>query len=122
VPLPEVGLRLETTLAPAAGYQVPREAERVAFDAERLTGPLLVRGRRRGDRLLPFGHQHERRLKSLLIDAKVPRWERDRLPLVEAGGSIVWVGGLRRGAQAPVTPDSRQILELRLQPLDFEQA
>lgn len=121
VALPEVGLCLEAALAPAAGYQVPREAGRVAFDAERLAGPLLVRGRRRGDRVLPFGHQRERRLKSLLIDAKVPRWERDRLPLVEAGGSIVWVGGLRRGAQAPVTPESRQILELRLQPLNLEE-
>jgi tRNA(Ile)-lysidine synthase len=81
-----------------------------------------VRGRRRGDRIRAFGDNRERRLKQLLIDAKVPRWDRDRLPLVEAEGSIVWVGGLRRGAQAAVTPDSREILELRLQPLDFEQA
>jgi tRNA(Ile)-lysidine synthase len=90
----------------------------VAFDAERLAGPLMVRSRGRGDRFLPFGSDRERRLKSLLIDAKVPRWERDRLPLVEAAGSIVWVGGLRRGAQAPITADSRQILELRLHPMD----
>jgi tRNA(Ile)-lysidine synthase len=89
----------------------------VAFDAERLTGPLVVRGRRRGDRFLPFGAEGERRLKTLLIDAKVPRWERDRLPLVEAAGSIVWVGGLRRGAQAPVTPDTCQVLELCLRSL-----
>ncbi len=114
VALPELGLRLEARLAPAAGYQVPREPRWVAFDAERLASPLVVRGRRRGDRFVPFGAAGERRLKTLLIDAKVPRWERDRLPLVEAGGSIVWVGGLRRGAQAPVTADSRQILELRL--------
>jgi tRNA(Ile)-lysidine synthase len=66
---------------------------------------------------LPFGAGVERRLKTLLIDAKVPRWERDRLPLVTTGGNIVWVGGLRRGAQAPITSDSRQILELRLRPL-----
>jgi tRNA(Ile)-lysidine synthase len=117
VALPEVGLRLEALLVPAAGYRVPREPGRVAFDAERLTGPLVVRSRCRGDRFLPFGRERERRLKALLIDAKVPRWERDRLPVVEAGGSIVWVGGVRRGAQAPVTADSRQVLELRLQPL-----
>jgi tRNA(Ile)-lysidine synthase len=122
VALPEVGLRLEALLAPAFGYRVPRVPERVAFDAQRLTGPLIVRGRRRGDRIRAFGDNRERRLKQLLIDAKVPRWDRDRLPLVEAEGSIVWVGGLRRGAQAAVTPDSREILELRLQPLDFEQA
>jgi tRNA(Ile)-lysidine synthase len=94
----------------------------VAFDAERLTGPLVVRSRCRGDRFLPFGGACERRLKTLLIDAKVPRWERDRVPLVEAGGSIVWVGGLRRGAQAPITPDSRQVLELRLQPMGISQS
>ncbi|HET9489561.1 MAG TPA: tRNA lysidine(34) synthetase TilS [Methylomirabilota bacterium] len=122
VALPEVGLQLEAVLAPAAGYRVPREPERVAFDAQRLTGPLIVRGRRRGDRIRAFGDNRERRLRQLLIDAKVPRWDRDRLPLVEVEGSIVWVGGLRRGAQAAVTPDSREILELRLQPLDFEQA
>jgi tRNA(Ile)-lysidine synthase len=122
VALPEVGLRLEAVLAPAAGYRVPREPARVAFDAERLTGPLVVRSRCRGDRFLPFGGACERRLKTLLIDAKVPRWERDRVPLVEAGGSIVWVGGLRRGAQAPITPDSRQVLELRLQPMGISQS
>jgi tRNA(Ile)-lysidine synthase len=117
VALPELGLRLEATLLPAPGYEVPRDAQRVAFDAERLTGPLMVRGRRRGDRFLPFGAEGERRLKTLLIDAKVPRWERDRLPLVEAAGSIVWVGGLRRGAQAPITPETGQVLELRLRSL-----
>jgi tRNA(Ile)-lysidine synthase len=117
VALPELGRRLEATLVPAPGYEVPRDPQRVAFDAERLTGPLVVRGRRRGDRFLPFGAEGERRLKTLLIDAKVPRWERDRLPLVEAAGSIVWVGGLRRGAQAPVTPDTCQVLELCLRSL-----
>ncbi|HSF06705.1 MAG TPA: tRNA lysidine(34) synthetase TilS [Methylomirabilota bacterium] len=118
VALPEVGLCLEARLVPATGYRVPREPGRVAFDAERLTSPLVVRSRERGDRFLPFGADRERRLKTLLIDAKVPRWERDRLPLVEAAGRIVWVGGLRRGAQAPITADSRQVLELRLRPLE----
>jgi tRNA(Ile)-lysidine synthase len=117
VALPEIGLRLEAQRVPAGGYQVPREPQRVAFDAEQLTGPLVVRGRRQGDRFLPFGGGGERRLKTLLIDAKVPRWERDRLPLVTAGGTIVWVGGLRRGAQAPLMADSRHVLELRLRPL-----
>jgi tRNA(Ile)-lysidine synthase len=117
IALPELGLRLEARLAPAAGYEVPREPGRVAFDAERLAGPLVVRGRRRGDRFVPFGEDQPRRLRTFFIDAKVPRWERDRVPLVEAAGTIAWVGGLRRAAQALVTPHSRQILELRLQPL-----
>ena len=77
---------------------------------------LLVRARRRGDRLEAFGGG-ERRLKSLLIDAKIPRWERARVPIVEAAGVIVWVAGLRRASLAPLTPHTRRVLELRLVPL-----
>jgi tRNA(Ile)-lysidine synthase len=47
----------------------------------------------------------------------VPRWERVRLPLVDAGGEILWVVGVRRGAVAPVTTATRDIMELRLLPL-----
>jgi tRNA(Ile)-lysidine synthase len=72
-----------------------------------------VRPRRRGDRFHAFG-TGERRLKSLLIDAKVPRWDRARLPLVEADGRILWVAGLRRGAAAPITAATREIVELSL--------
>ena len=75
-----------------------------------------MRGRRRGDRLTAFG-QGERRLKRLLIDAKIPRWERSRIPVIEAAGEIVWIGGLRRGAAAPLTERTRRVLQLALVPL-----
>jgi tRNA(Ile)-lysidine synthase len=111
--MPEIGHALEARLLPAAGYAVPRTADRVAFDAGLLPRALVVRPRRRGDRFHAFG-AGERRLKSLLIDAKIPRWERARLPLVEAEGRILWLAGLRRGAAAPVTAATREIAELRL--------
>jgi tRNA(Ile)-lysidine synthase len=75
-----------------------------------------VRRRRPGDRFDAYGGG-ERRLKSFLIDAKLPRWERARLPLIEQDGRILWVAGLRRGAAAPVTAATREIVELRLMPL-----
>jgi tRNA(Ile)-lysidine synthase len=114
--LPEAAASLESRVLAAAGYEVPRDPRCAAFDAGRLARSLVVRGRRPGDRVVPFGGGGERRLKTLLIDAKVPRWERDRLPLVEAGGEIVWVAGVRRGAQAVVGPTTQRILELRLKP------
>src|SRR2546428_5367396 len=60
--LPEIGLALEARLAAADGYAIPRESSRAAFDADRLAGPLAVRARRPGDRLVPFGGGAERRL------------------------------------------------------------
>jgi tRNA(Ile)-lysidine synthase len=115
--LPEAGLVLEAVVRSPEAYEIPREQARVAFDADALPGSLVVRGRRRGDRLVPFGADSARRVKQLLIDAKLPRWGRGHVPIVEAGGVIVWVAGLRRSAVAPVTARTRRILELSLQPL-----
>ena len=113
VALPEIGKAIEARLLPAAGYALPLGADRVAFDAAGVPRTLTVRSRRRGERFHPFGAAAGR-LKPFLIDARVPRWERDRLPLIDAGGEIVWVAGVRRGVAAPVTAATREILELVL--------
>ena len=111
---PEVGVLIEAqAFDRPAGYQPPTGLWRVAFDRDQLTGPLSVRSRRPGDSFHPFGAPGSKPLKAFLIDAKLPRWERGRLPLVVAGGEIVWVVGLRRGVAAPVTPVTCRLLELR---------
>lgn len=56
--------------------------------------PLEVRNRRPGDRFRPLGAPGMRALKDLLIDRKVPRGERDRIPLLVVGGRIAWVPGV----------------------------
>jgi tRNA(Ile)-lysidine synthase len=115
--LPEIGQALEARLIGADAYTIPREPSRVAFDADDLASPLVVRARRRGERVVAFGGVERRRLKTLLIEAKVPRWDRDRVPVVEAAGTVVWIGHLRRGAAGRVTARTRRILELALVPL-----
>jgi tRNA(Ile)-lysidine synthase len=117
VDLVEVGLRLDARcLERPPDYELPRDARRVAFDADRLPTTLIVRARRSGDRFAPFGGRGERRLKSFLIDSHVPRWERSRIPLLEADGDIIWLAGVRRGHAAPVSPDTTRILEVSLHP------
>lgn len=113
--LPELGTRLSARcfLRPA-GWVPARDPARAEFDADRVPARLTVRARRAGDRFLPWGGPGERRLKTFLIDAGVPRWERSRIPLLEADGEIIWVAGLRRGQAAPVTKDTRRILEVTL--------
>jgi tRNA(Ile)-lysidine synthase len=111
--LREVGLAICARLIESEAYTVPRTAGTVALDADGLRGPLVVRRRARGDRFTPFGG-HQRKLKDVLIDAKVPRWDRDAIPLVEVDGHIVWIAGVRRGDGAPVTAATRRVLELAL--------
>jgi tRNA(Ile)-lysidine synthase len=110
-----VGLALEARYVdPGRDYVAPREARRAAFDADVLTGKLGVRPRRPADQFVPFGETRPRRLKAFLIAAGIPRWERDRTPLVVTDDTIVWVAGVRRSHLAPVTERTRRVLELSL--------
>ncbi len=57
------------------------------------TSVLQVRSRQPGDRLqLPDGHS--RSLKKLMIDRKIPRQDRDLLPVITDGNRILAVAGL----------------------------
>jgi tRNA(Ile)-lysidine synthase len=114
VELPEICRAVVATVRPPDGLAFDRDPGHAVFDADQLPSRLLVRPRRPGDRLTPFGGGQPRRLKTMLIDAGVPRWDRTRVPVVEAPGAIVWVAGLRRGAMAPVGAATRRVLELSL--------
>jgi tRNA(Ile)-lysidine synthase len=83
----------------------------VAFDADALAWPLVVRARQPGDRMRPRGGRGSRKLSDLLIDAKVPRAARERLPvLATADGVVLYVPGLRPSALASPSAETRRTL------------
>ena len=55
---------------------------------------VTIRNRRPGDRIHPLGADGSRRLKEVLIDRRVPRPVRGRLPLLCVGERIAWVPGI----------------------------
>ena len=74
------------------------DSRRAGFHCPDLEGRhLVVRNRRPGDRLQPLGSSRERRLKDVLIDHRVPRELRDRIPLLVIDETIVWVPGVALG-------------------------
>jgi tRNA(Ile)-lysidine synthase len=83
-------------------------------DAAAAGEPLLVRGRRPGDRLRPLGLAGRKKVQDLLVDRKVPRQERDRVPIVtDAGGRIVWVAGHAIAHDFRVTAATTGVLLLK---------
>ena len=60
----------------------------------RLGEPLHVGFRRPGLRMRPSGGRGSRKLQDILVDARVPREERDSWPLVFAGDRLAWVPGI----------------------------
>jgi tRNA(Ile)-lysidine synthase len=84
------------------------------LDAEQLGGPLSLRTRRPGDRFYPQGMAgHSVKLSAFMINLKVPRAQRDHIPLLVAGDEIVWVCGRRVGERARVRSGTRQVIKLQ---------
>lgn len=120
VALPEQGIVVSAELGAAdAGAAALRATVRnratavVAVDG--WTAPLAVRNRRPGDRFRPFGLGGQKKLQDFLVDRKVARRDRDRVPLVvDENDRILWVAGHEIDEAFRVTPASRAVLILTL--------
>jgi tRNA(Ile)-lysidine synthase len=55
---------------------------------------VTIQVRRGGERLQPDCRRPRRSLKNLLQEARVPPWERERLPLILSGEKLVWAPGI----------------------------
>ena len=74
---------------------------------------LCLRTRRTGDRFWPQGLGHEpTTVQSFMINAKVPRARRDRIPLLASPRQILWIAGWRIDERAKVTEATTRILSL----------
>jgi tRNA(Ile)-lysidine synthase len=110
-----LGVSIVSDLLPRQAAAAPFPTGDVVWlDADRVGRDVLVRTRCPGDRFQPLGSPYAKKLKAFLIDAKIPRTLRDRLPLVMTPVGIAWVAGVRPAEWAKVTPTTRQILRLRL--------
>jgi tRNA(Ile)-lysidine synthase len=70
-----------------------------------LGSTVTVRAWRDGDRMRPVGLGGTKSLQDLFTDRKVPRALRRTLPVVEAGGEIVWVAGVAVGERFAARED-----------------
>ena len=95
---------------------IPRKKYTKWLDCDKIYGTLCIRNRQEGDRLVVNAQGGSRKLKDYLIDEKVPREERDGIPLLAAGGQILWVVGYRISEEAKVTEQTRRILEITALP------
>jgi tRNA(Ile)-lysidine synthase len=93
--IPEAGLRFRLDPGKAAGWMFANSSRRTGLSLPLVAGDeVTIRSRRPGDRLRPLGCAHTRRLKDVLMDRRVPRRERDRLPLLFVGSRLAWIPGV----------------------------
>lgn len=92
----------------------PAEANewQMFFDADTIPHHLEVHSRKAGDRMVPFGMASAKKVKEILIDASVPHYWRDRVPILSAGAEIIGMLGVKRSALAPVLPTTKRVLKI----------
>ncbi len=91
---------------------LPNGTFEAMFDYSEIQLPLIVRNRRQGDRFQPHGMQGTKKIKDFLIDGKVARCERNRIPMVVCGDKILWVIGFTTNERFKIQPQTQRYLHL----------
>jgi tRNA(Ile)-lysidine synthase len=85
------------------------------FDYDKIQGDIILRNRKKGDRIIPLGMTGNKKLKNLFIDLKIPREERDNVPLICFGDKVGWVVGYRISELFKVDRNSKIILAIEFE-------
>lgn len=88
------------------------------FDYGKIRNTLVLRTRQAGDYVVINQDGSKKTLKSLLTDKKVPVGYRERLPLLAAGSTVLWVVGVRSGEGLHVAQNTKQVLVAELRRKD----
>ena len=82
------------------------------FDYDRMTSGIKVRNRKSGDLFKPYGSTGSKKLKEFFIDMKIPRDQRNKIPVIAADQEIVWVVGYKISDKFKVTENTKRVLKL----------
>ncbi|MEM1204599.1 MAG: tRNA lysidine(34) synthetase TilS [Acidobacteriota bacterium] len=119
--IPELSMVLSLERGSRAPWMLRGEPDRTGIALPGHSKRVTIRNRRPGDRIQPLGSPHSRRLKDVLIDRRIPRLRRDRLPLLVIDGAIAWIPGVTVGETFRLREDSPVwIAQIRPAPPEFE--
>ena len=103
-------------MQPVAKESLPRKfpssSSMVQYvDAAAMEGAVL-RTRKAGDYLTPFGMEGTKKLKDWMIDEKIPREMRGSMPILARGNEVIWIVGHMLSDHAKVRRDSKKICKI----------
>ena len=107
VPIPNLGCVLRFRVIDWLGERGDTDPIGAVLDRDALRFPLVLRNWRPGDRLRFPGHQRARKLKRLLNERHISRWERNGWPVLTSGGVLAWARGFPAAAEFAVSERTR---------------
>lgn len=109
--IPEAGICMKAYLKDFSPEDIIKTDPLIAYlDYDKIRGNLIVRNRRKGDKFRPLGSTGRKKLKDFFIDEKVTRSMRDKIPILECDGEILWICGMRIDDEFKVTSNTKKVL------------
>jgi len=94
--------------------QVKSESEHdESLDYDVVGDQLVVRSKRAGDKFQPLGMDGSKSVKDFMVDLKIPKVQRDGIPIVCSAKHIIWVVGHRIDERASVSASTNRVLAIR---------
>lgn len=92
------------------GMEFPKNMYTKWFDCDKIKGTPVVRTRRPGDYIVLADKSHKA-LNRFMIDEKIPRQMRDKIPLLADGSHVMWIIGYRISEYYKIGPDTIRVLQ-----------
>ena len=86
-----------------------------SLDAAMLGASVWLRTRVLGERFQPLGMSHTKKLQDFMVDEKIPRGWRERVPLLVTPRGVAWVIGCRVAEWARAGQGNAPQLEMRVE-------
>lgn len=105
------GAKLSLSTEPASPQGLASQPNAAWFDAERLQFPIRLRHWQPGDWFCPLGMAGKRqKMQDFFSNNKLSRFEKDRVWLLESGGEIAWVVGMRTDERFKVSEATKTVV------------
>ena len=93
--------------------KIPKNLYTKWFDYDKIKNRLYLRTRKPGDYFTLDKEGHKQKLKDYLMNEKVPKYEREKIPLLSEGAHILWAVGYRISAYYKITEHTKRVLEVQ---------
>lgn len=83
-------------------------------DEDSITSPLSIGPRTAGETIQPLGMDGRKKIKSIMIDQKIPRSQRSRWPIIRDRKGAIWIPGLKMADRVKISGETRSGLRIRV--------